>query len=608
MAQVIHHGDDFHKGAGTGSQSSADALFSMYNQRAEKYDEKMTESWKGDAEGILVFTGLFSATVAQLLASSLQNLQPNPQAQDASAFYLARIYQLTPGSNASSIPLPFDPSTFAPPTSALWVNALWSLSLVISLVCALLATLLQQWARRYLRITQTAHNPRRRARIRELMVKGVEKLRLRWMVEALPALLHVSVFLFLSGFVIFLYNINHTIFVIMVACVGACTGVYLCIGLLPIIRYDSPYYTPFSTLVWVAMTGVLWLALRLFHYITSRWGVCRAAAPWALKLAVDFRQRMLRGLMKEVEDLSQTRSSHLDTPAISRMFGSLDGEDDDLEQFLAGIPGFYGSTQVKKDEQVLEHLNGEKLPTAIVSFMNRSSFFNSPPEPAEQGRIAICLKAITADPLLLQCTFRQTLQSMDSNIFRCVDFIRLALAQSHSKDADPWVKHYARCTVAVAISRIHDYNDDWIGIVQRHLGLPKSLLKKYCARGDSVRLSNLTHLIQELKTSHFNNSDQFKPGKVWRNVLVETRKLRTTNITPEVQHEFCNQWNDLVDVESGPTRFRSGSSNAKQILSHICAIHLTLHEGMPTAFSAPANDHAGVLRPYPRCNVPPHRV
>jgi len=27
----------------------------MYNEKAEKYDEKMTESWKGDAEGILVF-------------------------------------------------------------------------------------------------------------------------------------------------------------------------------------------------------------------------------------------------------------------------------------------------------------------------------------------------------------------------------------------------------------------------------------------------------------------------------------------------------------------------------------------------------------------------
>jgi len=34
---------------------SSDSLFSMYNERAKEYDEKTAESWKGDAEGILVF-------------------------------------------------------------------------------------------------------------------------------------------------------------------------------------------------------------------------------------------------------------------------------------------------------------------------------------------------------------------------------------------------------------------------------------------------------------------------------------------------------------------------------------------------------------------------
>ncbi|KAI0288156.1 hypothetical protein B0F90DRAFT_1587022, partial [Multifurca ochricompacta] len=119
----------------------------IYNGKSKEHDEKMTESWKGDAEGILVFTGLFSAAIAQLLVGSLQNLKSN--SQDSSAFYLARIYQLSPGSNASSIPLPPDPSNFTTPSSAIWVNTLWSLSLVISLNCALLATLIQQWARRY---------------------------------------------------------------------------------------------------------------------------------------------------------------------------------------------------------------------------------------------------------------------------------------------------------------------------------------------------------------------------------------------------------------------------------------------------------------------------
>ena len=34
---------------------SSAPLFSMYNKREKEHDEKMTENWKGDAEGILVF-------------------------------------------------------------------------------------------------------------------------------------------------------------------------------------------------------------------------------------------------------------------------------------------------------------------------------------------------------------------------------------------------------------------------------------------------------------------------------------------------------------------------------------------------------------------------
>ncbi|KAI0306828.1 hypothetical protein B0F90DRAFT_1622478, partial [Multifurca ochricompacta] len=104
-------------------------LFSMYLDRAEEEDKKVVERWKGDADGILVFTGLFSATVAAFLVGTYQNLQPNPQ--DTSAFYLASIYQVLAASNGDSKAIPFpltpppDPSKFKPPTSAIWVNALW---------------------------------------------------------------------------------------------------------------------------------------------------------------------------------------------------------------------------------------------------------------------------------------------------------------------------------------------------------------------------------------------------------------------------------------------------------------------------------------------------
>src|SRR5712691_7359938 len=88
-------------------------------------------------------TGLFSATVAALVAVSVQDLKPN--SQDISAFYLANIYQILADSNGSQVIPPTLPNLsipFSPRTSAVWVNSLWFLSLVIGLTCALLTPLL----------------------------------------------------------------------------------------------------------------------------------------------------------------------------------------------------------------------------------------------------------------------------------------------------------------------------------------------------------------------------------------------------------------------------------------------------------------------------------
>src|SRR6266481_7821523 len=100
----------------------------------------------------ILLTSLFSAAVAALLAFIVQDLRPN--SQDTSAFYLGNIYQVLADPNAtrSSIPPPVaQPPPFSPPRYAVWVNSLWFLSLVMSLTCALLATSLHQWARRYIR-------------------------------------------------------------------------------------------------------------------------------------------------------------------------------------------------------------------------------------------------------------------------------------------------------------------------------------------------------------------------------------------------------------------------------------------------------------------------
>ncbi|KAH8991158.1 hypothetical protein EDB83DRAFT_2203910, partial [Lactarius deliciosus] len=135
-----------------------------------------------------------------------------------------------------------------PPTSAILVNSLWFLSLAITLSCALLAILLQQWTCQYIELTQprSANSPHQRARIRAFFNKGVEDLRLQWTVDALPILLHASLVLFLAGLLIYMIVSNRTVFYAVVPWVGFCTVVYAYFTLIPIRRHNSPYYTPLS--------------------------------------------------------------------------------------------------------------------------------------------------------------------------------------------------------------------------------------------------------------------------------------------------------------------------------------------------------------------------
>ncbi|KAI0260869.1 hypothetical protein BC834DRAFT_973148 [Gloeopeniophorella convolvens] len=98
----------------------------MYLEKARKEDDRMAENWKGDVDGTLVFTDLFSTTVAMFIGISLPNLTQHSR--------MAPMVQLP-----STFP---DPSSFSSLSSAVWVNVLPFPSLVISLTCALLATLL----------------------------------------------------------------------------------------------------------------------------------------------------------------------------------------------------------------------------------------------------------------------------------------------------------------------------------------------------------------------------------------------------------------------------------------------------------------------------------
>ena len=551
--------------------------------------------------------------VAIFLVKSYTDLQPF--SSHPSWICSTQKCQFNTSHNGSFILIPSsssDSSTFSPPASAVWVNILWSLSLVVSLTCVLFASLLQQWAHRYLHVTQGPRNPQTRMRIRELMAQGVERHHLPWVASTLPALFHISIFLFLAGHVIFLSSLNHTVFMVVFTCVATCAALYLCFILSPLLLYDSPYYTPLFSFVRSCMAAVPWLTLKFIYYATEGvYFINYYTKLRVLDLARFYQRRTFIGMMEEVADLAQSRALELDTPAMSRMFDSLDG-DQDMMQFLASIPGFYGSTEVEKDAQVLEYLNSTQLPSAIVSFMDKSWSSGLLTGPQKKRRIEVCLKAITADHLLLRYTFRQTLRSMRSRIFDCVDFV--LGVERYNDDSDAWTKHYAQCIIAVAINRIQEYGNNWSDIVQRQLGLSLYSFAEYRSQGDSVKFLNFIRITQDLMSLHLNRKGQFEPGKICHSVLSEVRKFNAIGVVPELRHQFCDLWSDLVDKAQGPQgSFTARTTNAIRILSLIRTVYLPLHQGTssaPVAFSALTNDHDPILlmeSSYARCDVESHQ-
>jgi hypothetical protein len=131
-----------------------------------------------------------------------------------------------------------------------WVNAMWLISLVLSLTCALIATLLQQWARRYIETPKSSNVLRHRARVRSLLLVGTKLYKIPLIVEMLPTLLHLSVYLFLAGLVITFHTIHKKVAIAVDVAVGVSGLAYLALSILPCVDVRCPYRTPISQILW----------------------------------------------------------------------------------------------------------------------------------------------------------------------------------------------------------------------------------------------------------------------------------------------------------------------------------------------------------------------
>ncbi|KAN0128550.1 hypothetical protein V8E53_013595 [Lactarius tabidus] len=577
-------------------------IFSMYLEMAAEDDKKMTEAWTAGADSILIFTGLFSAAVATLISVTIQDVYPN--SQDTANFYLANIYQLLADPNRSNFSLPSSPPTFSPPTYAVWVNSLWLLSLVISLTCALLATLLQQWARKYNTVTQPRLGAHMRVSMHAFFSHGVEKFLLPWAVEALPTLLHISLYLFFSGLLVFLWNINLTMFRLVLAWVSICTVLYGCFTFMPIICPDSPYHTPLSSLTWFVVTGIPYVTLRAIRWVGKQFS-SQAADGCLRDLEIEYGKFLSRGMLKTAEKTARSLPSEVDTRTFMRTFESLN-DDNDLERFFAGLPGFRDSRVVRTNP--LLRLTGPqklRLSKELTEFMDRTLSSDSLSDSDKNRRAIICAKAI--DPAHFPGAFQWMLDKiLSENQYTSLLTPEIGLiVETWDNSGDRRTDYLVKAMVSGIIARAQRSNDRWFTLASNALGVRKSVLRDYAAQGNNLSLAILTHVTRR---NFYFIREQYWQSK-FSFILETATGFNVRDTSPQLQHEFCALWNEVVrQAKADNSRLIP-----EYILRRIRKVYIALHENTdaaPTGFSSlTSGDDSVLLEPssYEVCKVPGHR-
>jgi hypothetical protein len=492
------------------------------------------------------------------------------------------------------------------------VNSFWFLSLVMSLSCALWATSLQQWARRYLGRAQPVRcNPERRARMRAFYADGVDKMHIPWAVEGLPTLLHLSLFLFFGGLAIFLFNVDREVFSYVVWWIGLFSLVYGMITLLPIVRHDSTYYSPLSTPAWILYTGIPFVTFKILAFITygqeeksdSTWKRYR-------DLANHYHRRMLGGVEKAAEEMVSERLPKIDRRIFEWTITTL-GDDDSLKNFFEAIPGFFNSKLVEHLEWDSPEELFKKYSGVLGGFLGRTWSSNSVNNSEKVRRLDIAVNATSpihsSDVWLILSEnvfnhWKKTPQTPGMG----QTLARLCTSENRS------VAENARITTARVLVSLWERDDSWITLAAaQEFGPPERDLRDMIALGDdSVLLAfliNFTRLF--LRYRVYMRYYDLK-------TLKALSKLDILNTLPRLQHDFCALWNEIVQEQ----RYTESYYDVlKEINNHYTALHPNTHPNThpaPTDFSNPSSEDDTVFiipfspakyHSYPSCNIASHR-
>jgi hypothetical protein len=368
--------------------------------------------------------------------------------------------------------------------------------------------------------------------MRAIFANGVDNWNMPWAVEGLPLLLHLSLFLFFVGLVIYLFNVDREVFTFTVSWIGLFSMVYGFITVLPLFRHDSPYNTPLSThqlfnsiLIFLVFAAkrILFLAyiplslpltitfycillgplccVRLFsaswdEAVTRVSGILDRIQDFVLNFIPDWLETrrsdfvrlnlrggdsgdgwgwLLKGVEKKAEEEVKKRSSEIDRRILRWTISAL-GDDDSLEKFFEAIPGFFDSEFVN---DLTVHVPYDLVRDALAGFLGRTLSSKSVVDSVKLRRLDLfmdTIKLIGEDSIGLSSVLETFLLRRWDLVPQTID-VTHRLARLYTGD-DQRTALYARCTVTSVLATVRERDDRWVELAARISGLPERDLQQ----------------------------------------------------------------------------------------------------------------------------------
>ena len=233
-------------------------FWTVYKEVADEYDNQMMSRYVTELDNSLLFVSpfpslgchirlnqvlpfqatLFSAISTAFIIQIIPELQPDPA--DLTNFLLLHILQQNTSFGGADPLKPISNISH----SAVQAQSILLASLSLTLFVAFLAVLGKQWVL-YYRATSWG-NVTNRGEERQTKLVGLQKWRLKLVMELLPVLLQLALLLFAIALVVYLRDVNAPVARVLLVATIVGTAFYVCITALATFYRDCPFQTPLS--------------------------------------------------------------------------------------------------------------------------------------------------------------------------------------------------------------------------------------------------------------------------------------------------------------------------------------------------------------------------